>query len=240
MMNQENCAHTPSHRRTLAGRFLDHFLNGETPHAQDDRVLCAKCGAEITHPEACLHPAVRIACLCGSAASGLLVYGLLQGLMAARWPYAALALLMLAVAAGAVFLMERAVSSFVLAAFPWQKIECAPEDAPLHRTAAAAERVSLKRKRNRRRFLNALQVCTVLLLGAEGGGQVMLLSGAVLIMELATRRERPVLLAAAAALVIGLLTTLCSLPTAALLLLNAAALTIVFGVTSLVLEERIA
>jgi len=66
----------------------------------------------------------------------------------------------------------------------------------------------------------------------------MLFAAVLLVIELVTRRERPVLLVDAAALLIGLLTALLPLPAVARLLLNAAALTVIFGVISLVLEER--
>lgn len=232
------CRHTPSLHRMLAARFLDHFLNGETPHAEDDRVLCAKCGAELSHPEAYLHPAVRIACLCSSTAAGLAALWMLQGLVQAQWSYLPSVILTLAAAVATALILERAVVSFVLAAFPWERIEAAPEDLCLHRTASAAERMSLKRRRRRHLLLNALQVCTVLLKGAEGSVNVMLFAAVLLVIELVTRRERPVLLVDAAALLIGLLAALLPLPAVARLLLNAAALTVIFGVISLVLEER--
>ena len=128
------CHHTPSRHRTLAARFLDHFLNGETPHAEDDRVLCAKCGAELSHPEAYLHPAVRIACLCSSTAAGLAALWMLQGLVQAQWSYLPSVILTLAAAVVTALILERAVVSFVLAAFPWERIEAAPEDLCLHRS----------------------------------------------------------------------------------------------------------
>lgn len=239
MLKHETCRHTPSRRSTLAGRFADHFWNGETPGAQDDRVVCAHCGAEIAHPAVCGHPAVRIACLGGSALAGWLTWLLLRAAMAAGWPLALVYLLGLAAAAGISLLLERAVIAFVLAVQPWRQIVCPVEDLPLHRSAEAARRQELRRQRGRNRALNALQVCTLLLLGAEGGGMVCVLAAALCIVELATRREPRVLLICAAALAVGLLTSVLSLPTAVLLLFNAAALTALFAVIALILEERL-
>lgn len=239
MRNPETCRHTPSQRSTLPGRFADHFWNGETPGAQDDRVVCIHCGAEIAHPAACGHPAVRVACLSGSALAGLLAWLLLRAAVAAGWPFVAVALLAFGAAALIAVTLERAVIAFVLAALPWRQIHCPPEDLPLHRSAEAARRQELRRLRRRNRVTNALQIGTVLLLGAEGGGMVLLMAAALCIVEVATKRERRVLLPVVAAMLTGLLTALLPMPTAMLLLLNTAALTTLFAVVSLIMEERL-
>lgn len=239
MLKHENCRHTPSRRSTLPGRFADHFWNGETPGAADDRVVCAHCSAEIAHPAVCGHPAVRIACLSASALAGWLTWLLLRAAIAAGWPLALVCLLGLGAAAGISLLLERAVIAFVLAAQPWRQIVCPAEDLPLHRSAEAARRQELRRQRGKNRALNALQICTLLLLGAKGGWMVMLMAAALCIVELATKREPRVLLTCAAAMAMGLLTTLLALPAAVLLLFNAAALTALFAVIALILEERL-
>lgn len=239
MLKHETCRHTPSQRSTLPGRFADHFWNGETPGAVDDRVVCARCGAEIAHPAVCSHPAVRFACLSGSALAGWLTWLLLRASIAAGWPLMLVCLLWLGAAVGISLLLERAVIAFVLAAQPWRKIVCPVEDLPLYRSAEAARRQELRRQRGRNRALNALQICTLLMLGAEGGGMVMVLAAVLCIVELATKREPRVLLTCAAALAVGLLTTMLSLPAAVLLLFNAIALTALFAVITLILEERL-
>lgn len=239
MLKHENCRHTPSQRSTLPGRFADHFWNGETPGAVDNRVVCVRCGAEIAHPAVCSHPAVRFACLIGSALAGVLAWLLLRAAVAAGWSFAAVALLAFGAAVLIAVTLERAVIAFVLAALPWRQIHCPSEDLPLHRSAEAVRRQELRRLRRRNRVTNALQICTVLLLGAEGGGMVLLMAAALCIVEMATKRERRVLLPVVAAMLTGLLTFLLPMPSAMLLLLNTAALTTLFAVISLILEERL-
>ena len=238
MLKNESCRHTPSRRSTLPARLADHFWNGETPGAADDRVVCARCGAEIAHPAVCSHPAVRLACLIGSALAGWLTWLLLRAAIAAGWPLAPVCLLGLGAAVGISLALERVVISFVLAAQPWRQIVCPAEYLPLYRSAEAARRQELRRQRGRSRALNALQICTLLLSGAEGGWMVMLLAAALCVVELGTGREPRVLLTCLSALAVGLLTTLLPLPTAILLLFNAAALTALFAVIALILEER--
>ena len=140
-----------------------------------------------------------------------------DAIVAALFTLAACAVLPLA--------LERLLVSAVLAVCPWREINGTPEEVALRREAAYAERAELRRERRKRRVVDAIFICTVLLQGAKGGALVATVGVLMLAISLGRKQKPAVLALYAAVAAAGLLGYLQVMSTVASMALNVLAAT---------------